>query len=54
VRTVDAATGAVLRRARVGDEFFAEGLAKLGGRLYQLTWQGPTGARALLCLLARV
>ena len=39
LRRVDLATGAVLDSVRLGDAYFAEGLAALGGRLYQLTWQ---------------
>jgi glutaminyl-peptide cyclotransferase len=34
--------GQVLRQVRVPDKFFAEGLAWLGGKLYQLTWQENT------------
>ena len=39
LRRVDLATGAVLDSVRLGDAYFAEGLAALGGRLYQLTWR---------------
>ncbi|MEM7288389.1 MAG: glutaminyl-peptide cyclotransferase [Actinomycetota bacterium] len=36
---IDPDTGAVLRRVDLADEFFAEGLALVDGRLIQLTWQ---------------
>ncbi len=39
LRRVDLETGAVERRVEVGDDLFAEGLARVGNRLYQLTWQ---------------
>jgi glutamine cyclotransferase len=39
LREVDLETGAVRRRVDVPEQYFAEGLAELGGRLYQLTWQ---------------
>jgi glutamine cyclotransferase len=39
VREVDVATGHVLRRADLGDEYFGEGLAAVGDRLVQLTWR---------------
>jgi glutamine cyclotransferase len=39
LREVDLATGAVLRQLSVPREYFAEGLALLDGKLYQLTWQ---------------
>jgi glutaminyl-peptide cyclotransferase len=34
--------GRVLRQVRVPDRYFAEGLAWLGGKLYQLSWQENT------------
>jgi glutaminyl-peptide cyclotransferase len=34
--------GRVLRQVRVPDKYFAEGLAWLGGKLYQLSWQENT------------
>jgi glutamine cyclotransferase len=43
LREVDLETGAVLRRVDVEPPHFAEGLAELGGRLYQLTWQSRLG-----------
>jgi glutamine cyclotransferase len=39
LREVDLETGAVRRRVDVDQQYFAEGLAELGGRLYQLTWR---------------
>ena len=39
LRRVDAATGRVLKRQKMGAADFGEGIARLGGRLYQLTWQ---------------
>lgn len=43
VRTVDLATGAVRARRRLAPQYFGEGLARLNGTLFQLTWQGPAG-----------
>jgi glutaminyl-peptide cyclotransferase len=42
VRVVDVATGAVLDRTPIGAQFFGEGLAQVGNRLVQLTWQERT------------
>jgi glutaminyl-peptide cyclotransferase len=39
VREVDPATGAVLRQARLPVTDFGEGLARVGDRLIQITWQ---------------
>lgn len=39
VREVDLETGEVLRRREVGRDYFAEGMALVGGELIQLTWQ---------------
>jgi glutaminyl-peptide cyclotransferase len=39
LREVELATGKVLRRKAIGDQFFGEGLAELNGKLYQLTWK---------------
>ncbi|MEM7786603.1 MAG: glutaminyl-peptide cyclotransferase [Bacteroidota bacterium] len=38
LRRVDLDSGAVLDSVRLGEAYFGEGLAALGGRLYQLTW----------------
>jgi glutamine cyclotransferase len=43
VRIVSLPTGAVRRRTPLDARYFGEGLARVGGRLLQLTWQGPTG-----------
>jgi glutaminyl-peptide cyclotransferase len=43
LRKVDLMTGNVLARTDVGKEYFAEGLAKLGDRLFQLTWKNHKG-----------
>lgn len=42
LREVDLATGEVLRRVDLPTEFFAEGLAQVGDRLIQITWQEQT------------
>lgn len=39
LRRVRLETGEVLQKVDVDREYFAEGLAVLGGRVYQLTWQ---------------
>lgn len=39
VRRVDPATGEVLARVPLPEEYFGEGLAAVDGRLVQLTWQ---------------
>jgi glutaminyl-peptide cyclotransferase len=39
LRKVDPKTGAVLQEIKVPDAFFAEGIALVGNRLIQLTWQ---------------
>lgn len=43
LRKVDLETGKVLLSVPVAADYFAEGLALLDGRLYQLTWQENTG-----------
>ena len=43
LRKVELQTGSVVKKVDVPPEFFAEGLALLGGRLYQLTWQSQRG-----------
>lgn len=42
LRQVDPATGAVKRQVKIPDRYFAEGLALVGDRLVQLTWQEGT------------
>ncbi|HEY8461852.1 MAG TPA: glutaminyl-peptide cyclotransferase [Blastocatellia bacterium] len=43
LRRVELETGKVLKKVDVPAQFFAEGLALLNGRLYQLTWQTQRG-----------
>jgi glutamine cyclotransferase len=43
LRKVRLETGEVVQRVPVGEQYFAEGLAFLGGRFYQLTWQNQRG-----------
>ncbi len=43
LRKVDLKTGSVLRRVAVPAVYFAEGLAVLGDRVFQLTWQNHKG-----------
>ena len=42
LRQVDPKTGKVLRSVQVPSQYFAEGLARVGDRLIQLTWQEGT------------
>ncbi|HEU0302811.1 MAG TPA: glutaminyl-peptide cyclotransferase [Longimicrobium sp.] len=39
LRLVELQTGRVLQRVSLGQEYFAEGIAAVGDRLYQLTWK---------------
>jgi glutamine cyclotransferase len=43
LREVDLLSGQVLRQATVPERYFAEGLAVLDGKAYQLTWQAQRG-----------
>lgn len=43
VRRVDLKTGAVLASTKLSNDRFGEGLALLGGKLYQLTWESKVG-----------
>jgi glutamine cyclotransferase len=43
VREVELATGRVLRRADLPSSEFGEGIAVMGGRIYQLTWKSHRG-----------
>ena len=43
VRDIDRRTGAVLQRATLNRSLFGEGIATIGARLYQLTWQNGRG-----------
>lgn len=42
LRRVQPITGEVLERVRIPDQFFAEGLTRVGNELVQLTWQENT------------
>ncbi|HEY4247053.1 MAG TPA: glutaminyl-peptide cyclotransferase [Lacunisphaera sp.] len=39
LRKTDLKTGAVVKEVKLSEQYFAEGLALLDGRLFQLTWQ---------------
>jgi glutamine cyclotransferase len=43
LRRVELATGAVLQQEALDPRLFGEGLAQVGERLYQLTWQAEVG-----------
>jgi glutamine cyclotransferase len=43
LRRVDLKTGKVLKQVEVPNQYFAEGLALLNGKLFQLTWQNQKG-----------
>ena len=43
LRKVDLKTGAVLKRVEVAAQYFAEGLAILSNKMFQLTWQNHKG-----------
>jgi glutaminyl-peptide cyclotransferase len=43
VREVEAATGRVVRRADLSSTEFGEGIAAIGGRIYQVTWKSHRG-----------
>ncbi len=43
LREVTLETGEVVRKVDLAEQYFAEGLALLGDRLYQLTWQNGLG-----------
>jgi glutamine cyclotransferase len=43
LRKVDLETGKVLQEVRLSDQYFGEGTAVLGDRIYQLTWQSHRG-----------
>jgi glutamine cyclotransferase len=43
LRKVDPATGAVLQKIDLDKQYFGEGIALLGGKIYQLTWQHSLG-----------
>jgi glutaminyl-peptide cyclotransferase len=43
LRKVDLETGLVRQEVRLADRYFGEGIAVLGGKIYQLTWQNHRG-----------
>jgi glutamine cyclotransferase len=43
LRTVDRVSGHMLQRALLPDSEFGEGIASIGNRVYQLTWQSGRG-----------
>jgi glutamine cyclotransferase len=43
LRSVDLASGKVLKQVDVAPEYFAEGMTVLNGKIYQLTWQHQLG-----------
>lgn len=43
LRLVDLPTGEVMKRHRLSDEYFGEGVTVLGDRIFQLTWLTDTG-----------
>jgi len=43
LRSVDLQTGRVLKKVDVPQPYFAEGIALLNGKIYQLTWQHQVG-----------
>ena len=43
IRQVDLQTGGVLRRRNLAQQYFGEGIALFGGKLYQLTWRSQLG-----------
>ncbi len=43
IRRVEKQTGKVLQKKTLAENYFGEGLAELGGKLFQLTWQNKKG-----------
>jgi glutaminyl-peptide cyclotransferase len=43
LRSVELETGKILKKVAVPEPYFAEGIAVLNGKVYQLTWQHQTG-----------
>lgn len=43
LRKVKLETGEVLKQVDLAPEYFGEGIALLGGKIYQLTWKAKTG-----------
>ena len=42
LRKVDIASGKIVQKTDLGDDFFGEGLAIIGDKIYQLTWREGT------------
>jgi Glutamine cyclotransferase len=42
IRKVEPATGKVLQKKKLSEDFFAEGMTILNGKIYQITWQENT------------
>lgn len=42
LRKVDIATGKIVQKTQLGDDFFGEGMAIIGDKVYQLTWREGT------------
>ena len=43
LRRVELETGNVVKQINVADQYFAEGITQLNGKIYQLTWQDQLG-----------
>jgi glutaminyl-peptide cyclotransferase len=43
LRNIELATGSILKKVEVPSPYFAEGIALLNGKIYQLTWQHKLG-----------
>jgi glutamine cyclotransferase len=43
LRKVDLESGLVRQEVKLSDQYFGEGIAVLGGKIYQLTWQNHRG-----------
>jgi len=43
LRRVELSTGKVLKKIKLGDTYFGEGITIIGDRIYQLTWQSKIG-----------
>lgn len=43
LKKIDIKSGKVIQEKKLGDEYFGEGMAIVGNRIYQLTWRNRTG-----------
>lgn len=43
LRRVEPATGSVLKRVELPEQYFGEGMTVIGKKIYQVTWQNRTG-----------